>query len=175
MFTRSIILGIIVIVAAGGCGNVEGIHEAIYGKYHRVSPADFGVYITIKRYATDCMIQEYDICKSKGYSDGDCGKLVLTSSRTQIEKNLSGRAKELWNGDYSVFGWHPNVGNAFADDEASDLAQAVKDLRSRGHQCLRVHWKPSGENWTTVQDAGVEECSWGERLKINGTPITCQR
>lgn len=172
MSIRSITLGIVVIVVSG-CGAVDGIHEAIYGKYHRVSPATGGIYITIKRHATDRMVLGFNLCKSHGRSDDDCGREVLKAARNTIVPALSGPAKLLWNGDLPIpilptnpiILWHPNVGNAFADDEAGDFAQAVKNLRSREHQCLRIHWKPTGENWTTVQDEGVAECSLGEPLK----------
>jgi hypothetical protein len=85
-------------------------------------------------------------------------------ARDVIEPKLYGAAREVWNGDYSVFGWHPDIGKGFRDEEGSDFATAVKDLRSRTDECLRVHWKPTGTNWTTVDDEGIAECDFGKKL-----------
>lgn len=79
-------------------------------------------------------------------------------------RSLPPEVPPMWNGQYSIFGYHPNIGKSFRDDEGPDFASAVHDMKERGHECLRVHWKPTGTNWTTVNDEGVAECSWGMKL-----------
>ena len=151
-------------MAAASCGTVENIYAAKSGDYHELSPADFGVYITFKRHATDAMTVFFHLCKDDGKSDATCGRDVLRVARGQLGGKLHGAALELWNGQYSIFGYHPNIGKGFRDDEGSDFATAVYDMKKRGHECLRIHWKASGTNWTTVNDEGVAECSWGKKL-----------
>lgn len=152
---------LIVLLGGGGCANLEPVHEAIYGQYHRLSPATGGIYITIKRHASDAMMAGFDGCKAEGHGDSYCGTTVLRIARDILEDKLSGAALQLWNGDYSVYGYHPDIGKGFRDEEGGDFATAVRDLRARGHACLRIHWKPTGTNWTTCADDGVAECSWG--------------
>jgi len=144
-----------------GCGTYRDISEAINGDYHQISPATGGVYLTIKRHATDDMILLFNLCKNEGRADSTCGTRVLRTVRDIMADKLHGRALELWNGEYSVFGWHPHIGKGFRDDEGGDFATAVRDLKTRTDECLRVHWKATGTNWTTVDDEGVSECSWG--------------
>lgn len=153
-------------VSAGsmGCGTIDAVHDAVYGDYHRLSPATGGVYITIKRHAGNGMMTFFDLCKGDGFSDATCGTRTLRAARGVIDGELHGAALQVWNGQYSVFGWHPHIGKGFRDEEGSDFATAVRDLRSRGHECLRVHWKPTGTNWTTCNDEGVTECEWGKKL-----------
>jgi hypothetical protein len=153
-----------VVPASSGCGTLREIHDAVYGDYHRLSPATLGVYITFKRHATDGMVAFFTACKNDGHSDSVCGTETLRASRDQIEPMLRGRARELWNGQYSVFGYHPHIGKGFRDEEGPDFATAVRDMRARGHECLRIHWKATGTNWTTVNDEGIAECSWGAEL-----------
>lgn len=64
-----------------------------------------------------------------------------------------------------MFGYHPNLGKGFRDGEGGDFADAVRNLERRDQECLRVHWKKTGTNWTTTNDEGVAECSRGERLQ----------
>jgi len=144
-----------------GCGTYNQIHDAVYGDYHRLSPATGGVYLTIKRHASNDMMGFFDLCKNDGFSDATCGTRVLRAANAIMEDKLRGRALEVWNGDYSVFGYHPHIGKGFRDEEGADFATAVRDLRSRTDECLRVHWKPTGTNWTTVDDEGIAECDWG--------------
>lgn len=151
-------------IAAAGCGKPGPIFAAKSGDYHEISPADWGVYLTIKIHATNGMAAFFHACKSDGKSDKICGRDTLRVARGVLEKQLHGAAWELWNGDYSIFGYHPHLGKSFDDDQASDLATAVYDLAKRDHECLRVHWKPSGINWTTANDEGIAECSPGKEL-----------
>jgi len=154
-------------IGASGCDTVDQIHDAVYGDYHRLSPAGGGgVNLTIKRHATDAMAAGFHACKNGGNEDdATCGTAILRVARDQLNGQLRGRAREVWNGDYSVFGYHPNLGKGFRDAEGGDFAEAVGNLESRDNECLRVHWKPSGTNWTTTNDEGVAECSWGQRLQ----------
>lgn len=154
-------LGALLGSGAVGCGAYRDIQEAIEGDYHHISPATGGVYLTIKRHASNDMIAFFNFCKNDGAADATCGTRVLRTARDIMADKLHGRALELWNGDYSVFGYHPDLGKGFRDDEGGDFATAVRDLKTRGDECLRVHWKPSGTNWTTVDDEGVAECEWG--------------
>lgn len=121
------------------------------------------------------MIWNWFNCVAHGKSELTCGRETLRAARNIVDRTVSGRAKDLWNGDYSIFGYHPRFKNAFEDDEASDFVQAIHDLDQRGDERLRVHWKPSGENWTTLDNEGFAECSWGERIKLPGTnpPLSC--
>jgi hypothetical protein len=152
-------------IAATACGNIENVREAISGDYHQLSPATLGVYLTIKRHATDGMVAHFLTCRNKGGSDSACGTKTLRRARATIVPKLLGDALRAWNGEYPAFGYSPHIGSCFRDEEGMDFATAVRDLAERNHQCLRVHWKSSGTNWTTVQDAGVAECGWGEKLK----------
>lgn len=161
--TRAIAACALLSVAAA-CGTVKDIYAAKSGDYHELSPATGGIYITFKRHATDAMTAFFNICKDDGKSDATCGRDVLRVARGQLETKLHGAALEVWNGQYSIFGYHPNIGKSFRDDEGPDFASAVHDMKERGHECLRVHWKPTGTNWTTVNDEGVAECSWGMKL-----------
>lgn len=153
-----------------GCGLNE-VREAIDGRYHKLSAGN-GVYLTIKRIATSCMIYSYDICRSTGKSLQVCGQETLKVSREAIERSLKSPAKELWNGQGLVYGLHPNIGRGFRDEEAVDFATAIKDLRSRNHECLRMHWKPTGTNWTTM-DESAAECSHGDPVFYQGEIINC--
>ncbi|HEX8437653.1 hypothetical protein [Archangium sp.] len=156
-----------------GCGKLQKVREAIDGPYHRLAAGTGGVYLTIKGNATNCMTSFYDGCRKNGESSTACARVLLDLSRGKIEESLEGRAKELWNGQYSVYGFHPNIGKGFRSEEAGDLATAVQDLRSRNHECLRVHWKPTGTNWTT-QDGSATECSPGALvLDDKDKPISC--
>lgn len=151
-------------VAAANCGTVKDIYAAKSGDYHELSPATGGIYITFKRHATDAMTAFFHTCKNDGKSDATCGRDVLRVARGQLESKLHGAALELWNGKYSIFGYHPNIGKGFRDEEGADFAGAVYDMEDRDHECLRLHWKATGTNWTTVNDEGVAECSWGMEL-----------
>lgn len=161
---RTIATTLLTLVAVN-CGTIENIYTAKSGDYHELSPATGGIYITFKRHATDAMVAFFHVCKNDGKSDATCGRDVLRAARGLLEGKLHGTALELWNGDYSIFGYHPNIGKGFRDDEAPDFATAVYDLAKRSDECLRIHWKPSGTNWTTVDDEGVAECSWGKKLE----------
>lgn len=153
-----------VLFSTAGCGSIDSVYHAKSGDYHELSPAKGGVYITFKRHATDGMVAFFTVCRNDGKSEATCGRDTLRVARGQITGKLHGTALDVWNGDYSIFGFHPDLGKGFRDEEGPDFAIAVKDLKSRNHQCLRIHWKPSGTNWTTVQDAGVSECAWGKEL-----------
>lgn len=152
------------LLSLAACGTVEQIFAAKSGDYHEVSPAKGGVHITIKRHATNAMTAFFWLCKDEGKSDSICGRDVLRVARGQLEKQLHGTALELWNGKYSIFGWHPHIGKGFRDEEGGDIATEIRELKTNGHECLRLTWKPSGTNWTTENDEGVSECGWGKKL-----------
>lgn len=155
-----------------GCGDrINEVRDAINGPYHKLSVGG-GVYVTIKKRATNCMVLGYDLCRNDGGAPSACGQAVLKQARDKIEPSLSSDAKELWNGELEIGGYHPNLGKGFRDEEGGDLATAIRDLRSRNHECLRVHWLPTGTNWTTMDD-GAAECSLGDPVFLNNQPLNC--
>jgi hypothetical protein len=156
---------LVTLVTSGGCGNIRDINDAMDGDYHSLSPAPGGAYLTIKGHATNGMTAFFNNCKNRGDSDSSCGAATLRRARDAITPKIHGSALGLWNGEYTVYGYHPNIGNGFRDEEGSEFATAVRDLAGRGHECLRVHWKATGTNWTTVDDEGVAECEAGRALE----------
>jgi hypothetical protein len=163
------VLAMPIAIGVSGCKPIDEIHNAIYGDYHRLSPRAGGIDITIKRHATVAMAALFDACKNEK-TDAICGTVVLRLARDQLDGKfggggLKGPARKVWNGNYSIYGYHPHLGKGFRDAEGDDLAEAIRNLRRRGHECLRVHWKPTGTNWTTSNDEGVAECSWGKPLE----------
>ena len=159
------------LITASGC-SLGRLLDALDGPYYHISAGN-GVYITLQRHATECMVWAFNNCKSSGKSDSICGRDVLRTSRGIIEKSLGGTALDIWLGNYSIAGYHPRLKNGWEDDEADDFATAVYDLASRTDECLRLHWKPTGENWTTIDDEGFAECDWGSYVAVPGTPLHC--
>lgn len=158
---------------ATGCSlpsQLNAITDQLESPLYHISAGN-GVYITIKRHATGCMKALFNFCKAGGKSDATCGAETLRTARGEIEKGVDGRARQIWFGEYSVFGYHPRIRNGFEDDEGEDFASAVRDLASRTDECLRLHWKPTGENWTTMDDEGYAECSHGK--PITYYQVTC--
>jgi len=161
-----------VLATTAGC-SIGDLIDSLDSKYYHISGGN-GVYLTIKRHATGCMIWSWFNCVASGKSEAICGRDTLRVARDMIDKTIpAGRPRDLWYGNYSIFGYHPRFRNGFEDDEASDFVTAIHDLAARTDECLRVHWKPTGENWTTLDDEGFAECSWGERVKVPGTTLSC--
>jgi hypothetical protein len=161
-----------VLALSAGC-SIGDLVDSLDSKYYHISGGN-GVYLTIKRHASGCMIYSWFNCVAGGKSQETCARDTLRVAKDIVTRSVpAGRPRDLWNGDYSIFGYHPRFKNAFEDAEAGDFLQAIRDLGSRTDECLRVHWKPTGENWTTLDDEGFAECSWGERVKIPGTSLSC--
>lgn len=157
-----VLAGVLLLVFSS-CGNLERFSEAADDKYHKLSynPPQ-GVDLTIKRHATDAMVAFFKGCENNKSANG-CAKDLLNISSSKIEGAMTGRARELWNGQYSIFGYHPNFGKGFYANEAGDLVTAISDLKKRGHKCLCVTWTPGGTNWTTRAAGG--NCTYGSKLK----------
>lgn len=179
-FTASVVL-LGTLVTSGGCSDPEdappgddpppmedaGVpdpdKEVTNGYYHRVSRAAEGVSITFKRHATNAMIAAFDVCQSAGGNPSSCGTITLRLARELVILKLSGPALELWNGNYAVWGYSPNIGDSFRDEKGPDFATAVQDFVPRSSDCLRIDWKPADAKWTSVGETD-NECEWGESL-----------
>ena len=146
------------------CGELEQFTEPLEDSYHKVSyNPPHGVDLTIKGHATKAMVNFHAALKRDGKTDEETFKTLLKVSNEKIESAANGRAKELWNGKYSIFGYHPDFGKGFRPDKWSDLRTAFRDMKSKRHECLCVTWTPGGTNWTT-RDMG-DNCTMGDELK----------
>jgi hypothetical protein len=157
------LFAIVFSLATVGCGHLENFSEPLNGDYHQLSyNAPAGVDMTIQRHATKAMVSFYD-AKGKNTSNEAQAKSLLKIAFDEINKNAKGRARELWNGNYSIFGYHPNFGKGFRESEWNDLISAIRDMKTRNHECLCVTWTAGGTNWTTRNAGG--KCGWGKKLK----------
>lgn len=138
-----------------GCNPIDWISDKLQGPYHHLSFGR-GDYLRIHRRASNRMIEGYDLCKAAlKKSDAECGKIVLQKTRGGIRDSLGAVPRAAWDSVYH---------HAWNDGEGGDFAQAIKDLRSRKHECLTAHfglnWVWSSPNWTTA-DISLAECSEG--------------
>jgi hypothetical protein len=169
---RYSIIGLLGCALLTGC-NLDDVREVIEGPYHQISPANGGVHITFKRHASNCMGLMYQACRNE-HSEATCGTRTLSDIKGVISAGLKGAARDAWNSKISVHGFSFDLKTSFAADEGGDFVQAIKDAKAGNRECLRITWKPTGENWTSVNDEGISECDYGSLVKnVDGSVITC--